>query len=298
MVIRFSPKRNAAFDHIKVENQAEEESGPSLDIRSFCSTRWTVWGDAIESIIDNYDTLKRLWEECLETKLDADVKGRIIGVQAQMLHYSTLFGLLLSKNILKITDNLSRTLQKQAMSAAEGQTVTALTVHTLKAMRVEESFTSFFELVNHFRKQTGTDILVLPRKRKAPQWYEIGSEEGYHSPNVEVHYRQLYYEALDLAATCITNCFDQPGYVMYKNLESLLLSAANGQINDQDFDAVTAFHKDDFDRSLLSAQLQNLGTWFVEKKMESVSLGECVAFLRTLSHHPSPFSVKYVVLFT
>ena len=50
-------------------------------------------GDAIESILDNYDVLKRLWDECLETKLEPDVKGRITGVQTQMLRYSTLFGL-------------------------------------------------------------------------------------------------------------------------------------------------------------------------------------------------------------
>ena len=80
-LIRFSPKRNAAFNRIKVENPVEEEPGTSHNIRSFCPTRWTVRGDAIESIIDNFDALKKLWEESLETKLNPDVKGRIIGVQ-------------------------------------------------------------------------------------------------------------------------------------------------------------------------------------------------------------------------
>ena len=73
-LIRFSPKRNAALDRIKIENPGEEESGPSHGIRSFCPTRWTVRGDAIESILDNYEALQRLWDECLETKLEPDVK--------------------------------------------------------------------------------------------------------------------------------------------------------------------------------------------------------------------------------
>ena len=287
-LIRFSPKRNAAFDRIKVENPAEEESGPSHGIRSFCPMRWTVRGDAIERIIDNFDTLKRLWEECLETKLDPDVKGRIIGVQTQMLHYNTLFGLLLSKKILKITDNLSHTLQKQAMSAAEGQTVTELTVRTLKVMRTEESFALFFYLVDRFREMTGTDLPVLPRKRRAPQRFEVGSAEGSHNTTVEDHYRRQYYEVLDIAIASITNRFDQPGYVMYKNLESLLVCAANGQECDQYFEIVTAFYKDDFDRALLSAQLQNFGTSFAEKT-ETVTLGECVAFLRGLSQAQKSF---------
>ena len=80
---------------------------------------------------------------------------------------------------------------------------------------------------------------------------------------------------------------------MYKNLESLLASAANGQVCDQYFENVTKFYKDDFDRPLLSAQLQNFGTYFAEKteKKEIISLGECVTFLRGLSlAHKSFFS--------
>ena len=292
-LIRFSSKRNAAFNRIKVENPAEEDPGPSHNIRSFCPTRWTVRGDAIESIIDNFDALKKLWEECLETKLDPDFKGRIIGVQTQMLHYNTLFGLLLSKKILKISDNLSRALQKQAMSAAEGQTITELTVRTLKGMRTEESFTLFFDHVERFRELNDTDLPVVPRKRRAPQRYEVGSGEGSYNTNVEDHYRHQYYEALDIAIFSITDRFNQPGYVMYKNLESLLVSAANGQVCDQYFENVTKFYKDDFDRPLLSAQLQNFGTYFAEKteKKEIISLGECVTFLRGLSlAHKSFFS--------
>ena len=95
--IRFSLKRNATFDKIKVKNPDQDESvPPSHGLRSF-HPRWTVRGDAVASIIDNYDTLKRLWDECLQTKLEPDVKGCIIGVQTQMLHYNTLFGLQLSK---------------------------------------------------------------------------------------------------------------------------------------------------------------------------------------------------------
>ena len=56
-LIRFSPKRNAAFDRIKVEVPADEE-GYTMGIRAFCPTRWTVRGDAIASIIENYGVLK------------------------------------------------------------------------------------------------------------------------------------------------------------------------------------------------------------------------------------------------
>ena len=32
----------------------------------------------IASILDNYEALKQLWLECLDSRLDPDVKGRII----------------------------------------------------------------------------------------------------------------------------------------------------------------------------------------------------------------------------
>ena len=91
-LIRFSPKRNAAFDHIKVEVPAGEE-GYAMGIRAFCPIRWTIRGDAIASIIENYEVLKQLWDESLETKLEPDIKGRIIGVKFQMSQYWLVFGL-------------------------------------------------------------------------------------------------------------------------------------------------------------------------------------------------------------
>ena len=109
---------------------------------------------------------------------------------------------------------------------------------------------------------------------------------------MEDHYRHQYYEALDIAIFRITDRFNQPGYVMYNNIESLLVSAANGQVCDQYLENVTKFYKDDFDRPLLSALLQNFGTYFAKKtEKEIISLGECVTFLRGLSlAHKSFFS--------
>ena len=56
---------------------------PTNNIQSFCPTRWTVRGHAIAKQ-HYYEALKQLWLECLDSRLDPDVKGRIIGVRAQM----------------------------------------------------------------------------------------------------------------------------------------------------------------------------------------------------------------------
>ena len=95
---------NAAFNRITTnsgEYSWTERTWDIVTISQVLSVQrggFSTCGNAIESIIDDFDALKKLWEECLETKLDPDVKGRIIGVQTQMLHYNTLFGLLLRQD--------------------------------------------------------------------------------------------------------------------------------------------------------------------------------------------------------
>ena len=79
-LVKFSPKGNALFDQIKSEDEHSFGSG----IRSFCPTRWTICGASIASILHNHNALMQLWDECLETRLEPDNKGRIVGVQAQM----------------------------------------------------------------------------------------------------------------------------------------------------------------------------------------------------------------------
>ena len=164
-LIRFSLKRNAAFDRIKVEVPADKDSY-TMGIRAFCPTRWTVRGDAIASIIKNYEILKRLWDECLETKLDPDIKGRIIGVKIRMSQYRLLFGLHLCKKLFLITDNLSKTLQKQSLSAAEGQEVSKLSLQTLKNMRNTDSFDMFLALLKNFvSKVVSISLFSLEREK-------------------------------------------------------------------------------------------------------------------------------------
>ena len=65
-----------------------------------------------------------------------------------------------------------------------------------------------------------------------------------------------YFKAVDSVVNCIRARFDQPGYQIYKNVESLLLNAANGESFDEEFQNVTYFYKDDFNSGLLPTQLE------------------------------------------
>ena len=279
-LIKFSPKRNAAFERIKAEPK-EEESGIGVGIRTFCPTKWTVRGNAIESILENYQVLNQLWEECLDTRLDPDVKGRIIGVKSQMAHYNLLFGLKLCERVLKITDNLSKTLQMQSLSAAESHYLAEITCTTLKSMRNDEAFELFFEHAEFLQNQVGcTEEPSLRRKRKAPKRFETGDGDSYHSPSVEEHYRRQYFEAVDSAVSSINDRFDQPGYAIYQKLETLLLKAANRKDFSTELKEVVSVNGDDFNEMELSTQLEIFATNFHDKV---TNIHDILKFLQGLS---------------
>ena len=89
------------------------------------------------------EVLRTLWDECLQTVKQPDIKARINGVKTQMEKFNFFFGIQLAERILKHTNNLSRTLQNGAYSAAEGQIVAELSVRTLQSMRDDNSFDLF-----------------------------------------------------------------------------------------------------------------------------------------------------------
>ena len=270
-LVKYSPKRNNAFDQIKAD--CNDETAFSVGIRKFCTTRWTVRGESISSIIENYNVLKQLWDECLEQKNAPDIKGRIIGVNTQMSKYKLLFGLCLCERIFKITDNLIKTIQYENMSASEAQVIVKQTVTTLEKMRTADMFTLFFKYVDHVRENTHTDEPSLPRKRKVPKWFE-GQDDGYHSSTVEDHYRILYFEAFDLAVSSIKERFDQPGYILYQNLEDY----------STELQSILHFYGDDFNENELLTQLQIFTSSFTEQHQgEVITLQDIISFFKSLS---------------
>ena len=106
----------------------------------FCAKRSTLRATCFQRVIDNYNALFKLWNDCLETRIESDVRGRIIGCQPQMKKFDFFFGLNLSQRIFSHTDSLSETLQKAGMSATSGQYNVNLTKDALKKIRNDDCF--------------------------------------------------------------------------------------------------------------------------------------------------------------
>ena len=73
------------------------------------------------------------------------------------------------------------------------------------------------------QEQKGVNEPVLPRKRKAPVRFELGSGIGHHPNTSKDLFRQDYFEYLHFIVACIHDRFSQSGYGVLKNLEGMLL---------------------------------------------------------------------------
>ena len=94
-LIKKSPKRDSAFQKVKSE-LAPDTPG----FRVLCPTRWTVRAASLQSVLDNYEVLFRVWNDALSSKLDFEMRARIIGVDSQMRSFEFLFGVSLGNLLL------------------------------------------------------------------------------------------------------------------------------------------------------------------------------------------------------
>ena len=203
VLLKYSPKRDALFRKIKAEIAPE-----STGFRILCPTRWTVRGKYLQSIYENYVFLRTMWDECLQTVKQPDIKARINGVKTQIEKFNFFFGIQFGERILKHTDNLSRALQNGAYSAAEGQIVAELSVRTLQSMPDDNSFGLFWAAVLSKSQRLQIAPPQLPRHRKVLAKLETGSSASEQMDCVKDLFRCQYFEAVDLVLNCIRARFD------------------------------------------------------------------------------------------
>ena len=170
-----------------------------------------------------------------------------------------LFGWKLCEQVLKMTANLSRTLQKTCLSAAEAQHIASLTVTTSSKMRTDAAYQALFDLFECLHTSVNVEQPSLPRKRKLPRQIDDGGGGGFFRQSRS--YRLHYFEAVDLAVASIKDRLDQPGYVMYHNIvEPLLNGAAGNGLHEQLREVPEVYH--DLHPSQRKLQLSSLATYF------------------------------------
>ena len=270
ILIMFSPKREkilgALSENVEGIDDDDVDGGTLLDKMS--ETRWTVRANCFQKIIDNYSNLQSLWDICLTENLTREVRSRIIGCQAQMKSFSFFFGLCLGQRLFSLTDNLSKTLQKENMSAVSGHRLAMLTKKTLEGMRTGENFKLFYDTVS--KKATQKSQVATPsqpRKRTRPNYSILTFMEGYqqaaaaHYPTTpEEHYRTIYYEAIDSVVQAVMTRFDQESFKAFSALEQLLLKGIENKPYDEELTQLKTIYGNDVDTALLPTELEVLKT--------------------------------------
>ena len=256
--------RNYSFKEVVVE-EGEENHVPKR-ISKLSTTRWTVRATSFQRIIDNCTYLYDLWSECLHNQgLTKDVKSRIIGCKAQM--ESFYFGLTLGKIIYSHTDNLSKTLQNEKMSAVGGKHLASLTIDVIEGMRNEETFNLMYDTcLTKAKKISFVEEPVIKRKRKAPNYSILEYIEGYDTSNATAHhpetprdhYRGVFYESIDGLVSSVRERFDQPSFLVFEQLESLLLKALQGQDTSKELLFVNEKYGTDIDIEQVKVELQTV----------------------------------------
>ena len=98
-----------------------------------------------------------------------------------------------------------------------------MTIATLCKFRSDEAYDLFWKKVEHCCQSLDIEESTLLRRRKFPKTLDEGSQ-GILFHNPKDYYRKSSFEAIDFIISSIQEIFDQPGYRMYKNIESLIIA--------------------------------------------------------------------------
>ena len=96
-----------------------------------------------------------------------------------------------------------------------------MTIPTLKSLCNNASFNLYWKKTTVVASSLDINEPTLPCHQKASCQIDEGSTPTFHE-KAEDYYRVDYFDALDLAISCIESHFDQPGYKTYEKVQTLL----------------------------------------------------------------------------
>ena len=199
----------------------------------------------------NYEILLTTLEEV--QKGHDEYAAKASGLRVRMESFDIYFGLKLAYLFFSAAEQFSINLQAQNITIQEATHGAELLASHLKSLRTEAQFNHFYEQVVS-QSSTLTEEPKLPRSRKMPKRYDDGEHpHQYLVPKDK--YRHTYFETLELAIGEIERRFEQSDLSTIKEIENLLLNAANGRDIEPISDVVLNFLENDVDHSRLKIQL-------------------------------------------
>ncbi|XP_046569596.1 zinc finger MYM-type protein 1-like [Haliotis rubra] len=248
-LIKYSPKREHLFKNLQKAPSIEKrldmdvpQTERTRGLRPLCPTRWRVRTGSINSVLENFDTLRKAFEEINKGH---DENARIAGgLLSQFDQFSVPFGLKVSSQIFGASGQLSSSIQSVETTAKDARKGAEQVLAYYDKLRSTDTFSEFYKSVVD-EAEDKTDPPRLPRYRKRPTSLDDGSNT-HTFPSVEDYCRQQYFEGLGMVSEQLKRRFSQKGFETAVEIEQLLLSAANGR-NFQISSHIRELYKDDVD---------------------------------------------------
>ncbi|XP_066910503.1 zinc finger MYM-type protein 1-like [Clytia hemisphaerica] len=196
-----------------------------------------------------------------------------------------------------MTDNLSRSLQGEKMSALSGRKSAELVIETISKMRADEEFVAFYETTTKDAEALKKVCEPkLPRKRKKLKNYSIlqyvtrpdneKESEAYYPKTPEEHYHLIFNAAIDILVNVMQDRFNQPALKKFENVEQLLLKAINSQNFSDELEVMKKDFKGDFDENQIEGELRLIKTIF--EGSEPIDFRDICKTLRTIDRGIRP----------
>lgn len=229
-------------------------------VKPLCPTRWTVRAESLRSILVNYEVITALLEEILEEyKGNTEATCSARGILAMMEKFCFIFGITLGEKLFRITDTLSKALQKKDLSAMAAKKCASITVSGLKDLRSDSKFSEYWAEVTGKASDLGIAEPTLPRKRKHRRRFDESSSSTYHDDTPESMYKRYYFKILDTLVGEIERRFESETFTFYTKMELLLQSAAEGkELSNAYLQEVVDHFIDDLELSELRTELSLL----------------------------------------
>ena len=258
-LIRNFPKKLANFKSIKHSVSADT---PSL--KPLCPTRWTIRTAAINAILVNYPAISEELTEIGNSRCEAS--SRAVGIMALMDRFSTFFGLKLAYLVFSATEEVSTTLQYKDINVQEALTAVKSAQHFLERQRSDSAFDLFYDSVVKEATEKDLQQPTLPRQKRIPKRIDDNTQNHVYSTPKDF-FRHQYYEVLDLLNEELVSRFDQPTYMILKEMESLLIDSCNCKHTAISSNFKNLYAKE-FNFDVLTAQLSMLPSVITAANMD------------------------------
>ena len=97
----------------------------------------------------------------------------------------------------------------------------------------------------------------------------IASEaQDFHPTTCQDRYRVMYYNVLDTVVTSLKDRFNQSSFVVYKNIESLLLKTIKGEDTSYGSEYIKQIYNEEMNITKFEIEADVLRVSFYEKKLD------------------------------